>query len=182
MYVSLPPLLCLHSVSLCDTLQYRSGRAPAFGEFEVRWESRTEVDNYSGQSVAKLKIWSDWSLVLYEHVYRNAPSIEPLLLWQATNSRERAKGQVVLQLSDDGCVEIMDADGVMWQRCAATSSVSSTTFPTNSLANFTEMSASDSPGSVQQVQTSGDISSWAESVWWLSLVILALVVLFISCM
>jgi len=95
------------------------------GEFETMWESGTQINDFSGESVAKLRIWANGSLVLLEYIYRNVPSIAPIFLWQSGNatSTDRAVGEVSLQLGNGGCLQIIDDNNapepgeVRWYQC-----------------------------------------------------------------
>ena len=90
--------------------------------------SNTSIYNYSGQSVPKFTLETDGTLSIWEYIYRNVPSIPPLLLWSINTGI--TGNNLEFGLSNSGCLSLNKVNGdsedpnvPKWELCSTFDSV-----------------------------------------------------------
>jgi len=145
------------------------GLKGAYKTFVMLWETHTKLYNYSSGSIAKL-FMENGKVVVNEYHFKALQS-RAITLWQSNASvMFESSNEMVLTLTDDGCVELKTAykARLIWNVCGAlgddddgdstqtSTAVQSDSSDDGTDSNFTQSSAANG------------------ELWWISILVVAL--------
>eukprot|EP01084_Bolivina_argentea_P077417 140423_1 len=71
----------------------------------IGWETNTTIDDNSDESISVAQLQYG-ALMVQEHEFYGVPQFEPIELWKSDNEYAVDENELILQLSDNGCLTL----------------------------------------------------------------------------